>query len=68
MVLLTVNYFGKMLLCKCLTGFRSSRPDVFCKKDVPKNFAKFTGRNLCHSLTFNKVTGKKRDSGTDVFL
>ena len=35
--------------------YRSSRPDVFCKKGVLKNFAKFTGKNLCQSLFFNKV-------------
>ena len=29
---------------------RSSCSDVFCKKDVLKNFAKFTGRHLCQSL------------------
>ena len=28
-------------------NFRSSRPDVFCKKDVvKKNFAKFTGKHI----------------------
>ena len=27
--------------------FRSSRPDVFCKKGVPRNFEKFTGKHLC---------------------
>ena len=37
--------------------FRSSRPDVFCKKGAPRNFAKFTGKFLCHSLFFNKVAG-----------
>ena len=30
--------------------FRSSRPEVFCKKGVLRNFAKFTGRHLCQSL------------------
>ena len=51
-----------MLFCKCckifknilwqnisewlLLKFRSSR-QVFCKKDVLKNFAKFTGKQLC---------------------
>ena len=35
--------------------FRSSRPEVFCKKDVPRNFAKVTGKQLCQSLFFNKV-------------
>ena len=37
--------------------FKSSRPDVFCKKDVLRNFAKFTGKHLCQSLYFNKVAG-----------
>ena len=36
---------------------RSSRPDVFCKKGVLRNFAKFTGKHLCQSLFFNKVAG-----------
>ena len=26
---------------------RSSRPEVFCKKVVLKNFAKFRGKHLC---------------------
>ena len=34
---------------------RSSRPEVFCKIDVLKNFAKFTGKHMCPSLFFNKV-------------
>ena len=32
-------------------------PVVFCKKGVLRNFAKFTGKNLCQSLFFNKVAG-----------
>ena len=31
---------------------KSSRPDVFCKKGVHINFAKFTGKRLCQSLFF----------------
>ena len=34
---------------------RSSRPDVFCKNGVLRNFTKFTGKHLCQSLVFNKV-------------
>ena len=30
---------------------RSSRPEVFCKKDVLRNFAKFTGKHPCQSPT-----------------
>ena len=36
---------------------RSRRPKVFCKKGVLRNFAKLTGKYLCHSLFFNKVAG-----------
>ena len=49
-------------------------PEVFCKKGVFGNFAKFTGKHLCQRLFFNKVAGLrpatllKRDSGTGVFL
>ena len=37
--------------------FRSSRPGVFCKKGVLRNFEKFTGKQLCQGLFFNKVAG-----------
>ena len=36
---------------------RSIRLEVFCKKGVLRNFAKFTGKHLCQSLFFNKVAG-----------
>ena len=36
---------------------RKSRPEVFCKKSVLRNFAKFTGKHLCRSLVYNKVAG-----------
>ena len=32
-------------------------PEVFCKKSVLKNFAKFTRKHLCQRLFFNKVAG-----------
>ena len=32
-------------------------PEVFYKKGVLTNFAKFPGKYLCHSLFFNKVAG-----------
>ena len=37
--------------------FRSSRPELFCKKSVLKNFVKFTGKYLRQSLFFDKVGG-----------
>ena len=36
---------------------RSSRLDVLCKKDVLRNFTKFTGKHLRQSLIFNKAAG-----------
>ena len=39
--------------------FRSSRPEVFCKKGVLRNFAKFIVKHLCHSLFFDKVAGRR---------
>ena len=36
---------------------RSSRPEVFCKKGVYKNFARRTGKHLCQSLFLNKIAG-----------
>ena len=47
-----------------LDNFRSSRPEVFCKKAVLRNFAKFTGKYLC----LRPATLLKRDSDTSVFL
>ena len=35
--------------------FRSSRPEVFCRKGVHTNFTKFSGKHLLQSLFFNKV-------------
>ena len=37
--------------------FRSSHPEVFCRKGGPKNFVKFTGKHLCQSFFFNKIAG-----------
>ena len=36
---------------------RSSCPEVFYKKDVLRNFAKFAGKHQCQTLIFNKVAG-----------
>ena len=50
-----------------MTEIQKQPPEVFHKKGVLKNFAKFTGKNLRHGLIFNKVEGL-RDSGTNAFL
>ena len=39
------------------TGNRSSHQRCSMKKGVLRNFTKFTGKHLCQSLFFNKVTG-----------
>ena len=36
---------------------RSSRLEVFCKKGVLENFAKYTGKHLRQGLFFNKAAG-----------
>ena len=36
---------------------RSSRPELFCKKGILRNFTKFIGKHLPQSLFFNKVAG-----------
>ena len=40
-----------------VTQNRSSRPEVFCKKGIPRNFTKFIGKHLCQSLSFDIVAG-----------
>ena len=47
----------EMFAYYCL--LRSSRLEVFWKKGVLRNFAKFTGKHLCQSLFFNNVAGLK---------
>ena len=44
-------------LLKRYFHFRSSLPEVFCKKGVLRNFAKFKGKHLYQRLLFNKVAG-----------
>ena len=45
---------------KLLLTVRSSHPEVFCKKGILRNFAKFTGKHLCRSLFLNKVAGLRQ--------
>ena len=40
-------------------------PEMFCQKCVLRNFAKFTGKHLSHSLFLNKVAGYP--AGAQVF-
>ena len=57
----TDTSFYTFIRCKCKkpSFFRSSHPEMFCKKGVLRNFAKFKGKYQCQSL---------RDFGTGVFL
>ena len=56
-----IYYLDKIYLCFSKikfskhTLYRTSRPEVFCKKAVFRNFTKFTGKHLCHSFFFSKV-------------
>ena len=52
-------YYYNTDFCKDPSDYRSSRPEVFCKKGVLSNFAKFRGKHLCQGLFFVKVTGVK---------
>ena len=47
--LLNERFVHLMLSSKCY------RPEILCKKDVLKNFAKFTEKHLCQSHFFNNV-------------
>ena len=53
-----------------ITTFKSSLPEMFCKKGVLKNFAKFTRKHRYQSLFFNNVAGLylRKDFDTGAFL
>ena len=55
-----LNVSEKLWFRTCRHMFRTlrnSRPEMFCKKSVLRNFAKFTGKRLFQSLLFNKAAG-----------
>ena len=66
------NSFPKCRSSRLQMFFRSSHPEVFCKKRVHRDFPKFIGKHLCQSLFINKVAGQvrqlylKRDPDTGV--
>ena len=50
---------------------KSSRSVIFCKIGGLENFAKFTGKYLCHGLKLQALSLKlypKKESATVVFL
>ena len=52
-----LSYTHSKFLHQHLILSRSRRPEVFCKKAVLRNFAKFIWKHLCQCLFFNKVAG-----------
>ena len=62
-----------LFCCKYISGiylnmlgsqWQKQPPEVFCKKSVLRNFVKFTEKQLCQSLFFNKVAGLRPQSVT----
>ena len=51
------TYFKFVSLKSIVRIGRSSNRRCSVRKDVLRNFAKFTGKHLCQSLFLNKVTG-----------
>ena len=49
-ILLLLPFFSSIFWL--VSRDRSSRLEVFCKKGVLNNFAKYTGKHLCQSLFF----------------
>ena len=54
-----MSWFGRI-------NKRSSRREVFCKKDVLRNCAKFTGKHLCQGFFFPKSYAMKGASPTEL--
>ena len=72
MLLTNVDFGGDYLIPVCRNEI-STRPDgtdrsscleVFCGKDVLRDFTKFTRKHLCHSVFFNKVAGLRHRPAT----
>ena len=47
-----MNLIGLMKEFLILQNNRSIRPEVFWKKGILRNLAKFTGKHMCQSLFF----------------
>ena len=63
------NYRQVTFLLLTSKVFRSSHPEVFCKRGVLRNLAKFTGKHLCQSLFLNKFINNfiKKETLAQVF-
>ena len=51
-----------LFILEIFMSLQKEPPQVFYKKGVHKNFAKFTGKHLCRSLFFDKVAGLKSET------
>ena len=58
-------YVTSILQEDCQTKMQPS--EVFCKKGVLRNFAKFIGKHLCQSLFFNKVPRENNKNNKNNF-
>ena len=70
-ILIGTDLYVSYELLPCIN--RGSRPEVFCKKCVLKQFANFnistfTGKYLCHSLLLNEVAGLRRNFKEQLFF
>ena len=54
-------YLKPLSQSNSVSGYRSSRPEVFFKKGVLRNFTKFTRKHLCQSLFFFCVCSPSRN-------
>ena len=63
-----LSYILKIVAQTTGLQFKSSRPEVFCKEGVLRNFSKFTGKHLWQSLFFNKVAGDSDAGAYDLAL
>ena len=60
-LLVMVHWLYIVFLGICVSQRRSSLPKVFCKKDVLRNLAKFTGKHLCQGLFFSSCRPEARN-------
>ena len=54
------SVYAYLLLLLCI--YRSSRPEVFCKKGVLRNLTKSTGKHLCQSLFLKACNFIKKET------
>ena len=56
MIMIMKLWFGIKIICPA-RFIPEAATDVWWKKGILKNFAKFTGKQMCQSVFFNKVSG-----------